>query len=295
MDALSDLHVFQEIVDAGSFVGASRRLEMTSSGVSKRLSRYESRLGIRLLNRTTRSLSLTEAGETLYARGRLIMAEVAQAELASKSTATAPQGNVRVSCSDAFALHALVPLLNAFHAQYPQVSVTVLQGDGPIDMIGERVDLAVRFERPKQPDFVALRLCDDPWVVCASPEYLAAAGTPKTPEDLSLHRCLTIRARDVENDRWAFTVGNENRTITVNSVFSGIGAVVKAAALNGLGIARLARFLAEDSLQSGALVELLKVYEPTSDRAIHIVYPHREFVPLKVRLLVDHLRVYFSA
>jgi len=294
MDVLSDLHVFQEVVEAGSFVKAAQRLEMTPSGVSKRLSRYESRLGIRLLNRTTRSLSLTEAGESLYARGRMILAEVLLAEEASRNATAMPRGDLRVSCSDAFALEVLVPTLSLFHAQFPDVSVTVLQGDGPIDVVEERIDVAIRFERPTNSDFVAVPLVDDPWVVCASPSYLDHYGLPEEPVDLASHRCMTIRARDVERDKWEFNVGGEDRTVQVESVFSGIGAVVKAAALTGLGVARLARFLVRDDIIHGHLVELLGKYAPVSQRSIYVVYPHREFVPLKVRLLVEHLRTHFG-
>ncbi len=289
MDTLSDLHVFATVVDAGSFVSAAQQLAITPSGVSKRLSRYEARLGVRLLNRTTRSLSLTEAGEALYDRSKAILAEVQQAELASRDAADTPQGVLRVACSDAFALHVLVPTLTSFQRTYPEVSVAVLQGDGPIDVVAERVDLAIRFERPANAAFVARRLIEDPWVVCASPAYLDRHGTPATPDELAAHRCMTIKARDVETYRWDFTRNSGMQTVEVDSVFSGIGAVVKAAALAGLGVARLARFLVQESIDRGELVHLLKPFEPQDERAIYAVYPHREFVPLKVRLLVDHL------
>ena len=294
METPSDLQVFTEVAAAGSFVGAARRLNMTPSGVSRRISGYESRLEARLFNRTTRSLSLTEAGETLYSRGVNLLEEIQQAELASKQAAASPRGNIRVSCSDAFALEVLVPLLEPFLARYPDLGITVLQGDGPVDVIDERIDLAIRFEKPTHADFVAVPLVDDPWVVCASPSYLAAHGAPTVPADLSSHRCLTIRAREVETADWIFSEDGLEKTIKVESVLSGIGAVVREAALRGLGIARLARFLVKDAVESGDLVPLLDAFQPHSGRAIHIVYPHREFVPLKVRLLIDHLRDHFE-
>ncbi len=289
MDALSDLHLFKEIVEAGSFVSAAARLDITPSAVSKRLSRYELRLGVRLLNRTTRSLSLTEAGETLFLRGRNILEEVELAELASIDAATKPSGGLRVACSDAFALHVLLPMLQTFQSTYPDVRINVLQGDGPIDMVTERIDVAIRFEQPTNTDFVVRPLIEDPWVVCASPSYLVQHGAPQHPYELATHRCLTIRARDVESADWIFRQGDQRATVTVNSVFSGIGLVVKQAALNGLGIARLAHFLVRESIRQGELVQLFKAFEPADKRSIYVVYPHRDFLPLKVRLFVDHI------
>ncbi len=289
MDPLSDLLVFQAVVDAGSFVKAAERLGITPSGVSKRISRYEERLNVRLLHRTTRSLSVTDAGQSLYVRGQSILEEVQQAELASQNAATVPRGTLRVACSDAFALHVLVPALGKFHRQYPDVKVTILQGDGPINLIDERVDVAVRFERPTHAGFVARPLTEDPWVVCASPEYLEDAGRPQVPADLRDHRCLTIRARDIETLRWDFADGKRRFSVEVESVLSGIGLVVKNAAIQGLGIARLASFLVQESLARGELLRLLAAFEPPNRRKIYAVYPHREFIPLNVRLFIDHM------
>ncbi|MEM7099277.1 MAG: LysR family transcriptional regulator [Pseudomonadota bacterium] len=290
MDGLSDLEIFTTVVEEGSFVRASATLNLTPSAVSKRISRYENRLGTRLLNRTTRALSLTESGQNLYARGKTILEEVAQAELASKHGSVTPTGNVRISCSDAFALHVLVPTLPSFRALYPDISITILQGDGPIDMIRERVDLAIRFEAPTNQDFVSMKLLPDPWVVCATPQYIATHGAPKHPRDLQHHPCLTIRARDSETNQWQFVTNGQPIHVDINSTLSGIGLVMKQAALNNLGVARLAHFLIKDCLDDGSLMRLLKDFEPTNSRHIHAVYPNRQFVPMKVTALVDHLR-----
>ncbi|MFT7651628.1 MAG: DNA-binding transcriptional LysR family regulator [Limisphaerales bacterium] len=289
MDSVSDLYVFCEIVKSGSFVGAAARLNMTPSGVSKKLSRFETRLNVRLLNRTTRTLALTEAGQDLYARGLIILSSIDEAEARAKHATLTPRGRLRVACSDAFAVQVLAPMLKVFHERYPEVSVSLLQGDGPLDMIEERVDVAIRFERPTNAAFVAKQLVRDPWVVCASPSYLEQFGTPKQPTDLTSHRCLTIHTRDQSVDTWSFSQGGRVEEIKVAGWFSSIGLVVKAAALQGLGVARLATFLVINEIKSGHLVPVLSELAWDDQRAIYVVYPHRDFLALKVRVFIDEL------
>ena len=258
---------------------------MTPSGVSKRFSRFEERLQVRLLNRTTRSLSLTESGEELYQRAALILDAIDDAESQARALSRTPSGKIRVACSDALALLVVVPMLSEFRDAYPELSVSLIQGDGPLDLLAEKVDLAIRFERPEHTSFVAKRLVDDPWVICASPDYLNRFGEPQEPAELLAHRCLTIEARMQENNLWEF----EREEITVRSVFSGIGLVVREAALAGLGIARLARFLVSEDIAAGRLAPLLESRMPKSDRAVYAVYPNREFLPAKVRVFIDAL------
>jgi DNA-binding transcriptional LysR family regulator len=290
MEPISDLYAFCEIVAAGSFVGAARSLNMTPSGVSKKLSRFEERLNVRLINRTTRTLALTEAGRDLYAQGQSILASIEEAEARAKHVSLTPRGRLRIACSDAFAVLVLAPMLKGFQERYPEVRITLIQGDGPIDMIEEHVDVAIRFERPTNAAFVAKRLIQDPWVVCASPIYLAQAGTPELPADLTSHRCLTIYRRGQADDKWSFSRNGVVEEIHVRGWFSSIGLVVKAAAMEGLGIARLATFLVQKEIESGDLVPILPVMLLDDDRAIFAVYPHREYLPVKVRVFIDELQ-----
>lgn len=289
VDSVSDLYVFCEIVKSGSFVGAAERLNMTPSGVSKKLSRFEARLSVRLLNRTTRTLALTEAGRDLNAQGLVILSSIEEAEARVKNVSLMPRGRLRIACSDAFAIHVVTPMLGGFQERYPEVSVTLLQGDGPLDMLEERVDVAIRFERPNNAAFVTKRLVQDPWIICASPAYLSQFGTPKQPKDLISHRCLTIHARDRSVDTWSFTQGDTVEEVKVDGWFSGIGLVVKAAAMEGLGIARLAKFLVKKEIELGRLIPLLPDMISDDQRSIYAVYPHREFLPLKVRVFIDEL------
>tara|TARA_R110002073_G_scaffold25036_4_gene83590 strand:- start:6207 stop:7127 length:921 start_codon:yes stop_codon:yes gene_type:complete len=287
MDPASDLFLFNKIVKNGSFAAAADQLNMTPSGVSKRLSRFENRLEVRLFNRTTRTLSLTESGQALYDRAQSILEAIEDAETQTRELSRIPRGKLRVACSDAFAVHVIVPMLAEFNRQYPEVAVTLVQGDGPLNIVEAQIDLAIRFIRPTNPDFVAKRLVADPWVVCASPAYLSKYGAPKTPDELHEHRCLTIKAKNEETNQWYFD--HPQSTITVDGAFSGIGLVVKAAALQGLGIARLASFLVQKELQNGDLVQVLDEYMPTDERCIYAVYPHRDYLPLKIRVFIDTL------
>jgi len=292
MESISDLGVFVAVVRAGSFVGAANKLGMTSSGVSKKISRFEQRLEVRLFNRTTRSLSLTDAGSLLFTRGGEILDSVEETEQLVKELSLSPKGTLRVAASDAFATLILVPFLRSFLEKYPDLHAQIIPGDGKIDLLDQRVDVAIRFESPKHTSFISKKLIDDPWVVCASPNYLSAVGTPTDPSDIQNHRVLSISTLNEESNSWQFSSASIVQEITINPVFSGIGLVVKEAALNGLGIARLAKFLVHSEIQNGALQPLLEEYMPAAQRAIHIVYPNRQYLPLKVRLFIDELEAF---
>jgi DNA-binding transcriptional LysR family regulator len=294
MHPISEMSVFTEVVQSGSFIEAGRRLGLTSSGVSKKISRFEDRLGVRLFNRTTRSLSLTEAGNALFARCENILAAIEDAEDTARNLSTVPRGVLRIAASDAFSLQVLLPFLKTFSRDYPHVSVLLLQGDGGINLLKERVDIALLFERPVETSFIVRKLIHDPWVVCASPEYLEQYGTPATPSDLLDHRCLTIHAKGQTTNQWTFDGGDEKETIRVDSTFSGIGLTVKAAALQNMGIARLAHFLVSPEIATGKLKPILSRWNKNDDRAIYAVYPNRQHLPFKTRVFVDALNQYIN-
>lgn len=294
MHPISEMSVFTEVVQAGSFVSAGRKLGLTPSGVSKKITRFEDRLGVRLFNRTTRTLSLTEAGQALFERCENILVAIEEAEDTARNLSSVPKGILRIAASDALALQVLVPFLKIFSQDYSEVSVLLLQGDGGINLLDERVDIALLFDRPAETSFIARKLVDDPWIICASPAYLKQRGTPTKPADLLNHNCLTIHARGQTNDQWAFGSGDEAETVRVNSVFSGIGLTVKAAALHDMGIARLARFLVSSEIASGKLEPILSDSVKDDDRAIYAVYPNRQHLPFKTRVFVDALNQYIN-
>jgi len=294
MHPTHEMSVFSEVAQSGSFIEAGRRLGLTSSGVSKKISRFEDRLGVRLFNRTTRTLSLTEAGKALFERCENILVAIEDAEDTARNLSTAPRGILRIAASDALSLQILVPFLKNFSKDYPEVSVLLLPADGGINLLDERVDIALLFDRPTETSFIARKLIDDPWIICASPEYLEQYGTPTRPSDLLNHRCLAIHAKGQTNDQWTFNYGDEAETIRINSVFSGIGLTVKAAALHNMGIARLAHFLVSAEIALGKLKAVLKDSIKIDDRAIYAVYPNRQHLPFKTRVFVDALNQYMN-
>jgi len=290
MSAISDLHIFNEVISSGSFANAAKHLSMTPSGVSRRISKLEERLGVRLIQRTTRTLSLTEAGEALLERSIGILADVEDAETMVKNMSSSPSGGLRISASDAFSIEVLVPFLRVFQEKYKGVSVTLLQGDGPIDLVEQRINVAIRFEQPDAGSYISRRLLADPWFVCASPEYLQRYGTPTIPADLADHNCLTIHAHDRTTDHWDFEHPEHgHETIIAKGRFAGIGLAVKEAILQGHGIGRIAHFLVCNEIKKGRLVPLLMDYAPPSERSIYAVYPNREHLPLKSRVFIDEL------
>lgn len=287
MSSIDDLSVFKEVVTANSFVGAAKQLGMTPSGVSRKISRFEERLGVRLFHRTTRSLSLTEAGHALSERSVSILASIEAAETTVRDLSSTPSGVLRIAASDALTQEVIVPFLPDFLARYPDLSVTIIQGDGGVDLLHERVDVALMFERPDETSFIVKKIVKDPWIICASPRYFEAYGEPATPEDLYQHRCLTIHARGRTRDHWKFVQNGAPQTIRVSSSFSSIGLNVKAAALEGLGIARLAHFLVCPDIERGLLKPILAEFLPRSERSIYAVYPNRQFLPSKARVFLD--------
>ena len=182
--SLKDLHLFATVVIHGGFANAADPLGLTPSAISKAIARLETRLGTRLFTRSTRSIKLTDAGHELYHRAQVILEAVDEAESVVADIATEPQGDLRLACSDAFASLVLIPMLRQFQQQYPRIRVHVSQGDGPIDLVNEDYDVAIRFERPTQKGLNIIKLRDDPWVICAAPEYLQTSPSLNKPADL---------------------------------------------------------------------------------------------------------------
>jgi DNA-binding transcriptional LysR family regulator len=296
MDQIGDLVLFSAVARTGSLAAASERLNMSPSGVSRRLKRLEDRLGVKLFNRTTRSLILTEPGASLLERCDDILSAVEDAESAVSQLNIDPRGILKVAASDAFALLVAVPFLKAFQEKYPNLRVMLLQGDGPIDMFADGVDIAIRFELPSTTSFIIRKLVADPWVVCASPGYLDRHGPVSEPSDLHHHRCIVIHANGRTSSRWQFSsTGGSSYDLDVEGNMYGIGMVAREAALSGLGVARLARFLVRGKLDSGELVQVLSDHMPIDDRSIYAVYPDRQHLPTKVRIFLDELADYMTA
>ena len=294
MDKPSEMSVFVEVARKGSFSAAARRLQLSPSAVSKLITRMEERLGSRLFNRTTRKLSLTEGGQRYFTRCVEILADIDAAEELLAGYQQAPRGELTVSCSPGFARFQLLPIIPRFLELYPELELNLQTSGEKVDLLSRSIDVAIRLGTLKDSSLVARKLGESHRIVCASPHYLEAHGTPKTPDDLLHHNCLTIAA-DKDFNRWVLNRGKRQQIVSVsgNLVSNSVDSLYEMA-LQGQGIINLAEFIVGPDLQSGRLVPLLKSYKSDS-QLIHAIYPHRRHLPAKVRVFVDFLVGEFSS
>jgi DNA-binding transcriptional LysR family regulator len=286
LEDLQDFAVFSRVVDARSFSSAARAVGMTTSAVSKRIARLESRLGVRLLERTTRHVAPTEAGAAFYTRTARILAEVDEAEHAIASLGGAPRGTLRVSAPVIFGEHHVTPLLPAFFAKHPDVRIDLSLSDRFVDLVEEHFDVAIRIGPMADSSLVRVRVGNTNAIVCASPAYVARFGAPIKPHDLTAHNCLRYSLVTSARE-WRFrTARGEVSVPVVGNLEINNGAALCEAAIAGIGIARLPHFLVATALANGSLVSLLDDCR-TAPIGIHIVHP-RGATPLpKVGAFVD--------
>ncbi|MEX2617059.1 MAG: LysR family transcriptional regulator [Alphaproteobacteria bacterium] len=288
MDQSSEMAAFVTVVREAGFSSAARTLHLTPSAVSKQISRLEDRLGVRLLNRTTRRFSMTDEGEAYYQRAVSILAEIAETEAMISNRGGAPRGILRVSCSTTFGRQQVVPLLPEFLGRFPEISMQLSLSDTMVDLVQEGVDVAIRIAELSDSTLVARRLGMDRRIVCAAPSYVEKHGLPKVPEDLRDHNCLILNTAQAIND-WEFSSNGESRRIHIEGTFeANSGIAVHAATLAGLGIAQLASYVAVPDLKAGRLISCLDEFV-VSQRPIYAIYPHRRHLSPKVREFVNFL------
>jgi DNA-binding transcriptional LysR family regulator len=294
IDHASEMAAFVRVVDARGFSAAAPALGLTPSAVSKLVSRLEARLGVRLLQRTTRALHLTEEGEAFFEQARRIVDEIATLESSIANRRGTPQGLLKVTTSLAFATHQLTPVLAEFLARHPAIQFALLPTDRVVDMVEEGVDIAIRIGRLADTSFMARRIGVDKRVICASPDYLARHGAPRRPEDLLRHQCILARERAYLN-RWAFRIEGEVREIEVTGRLAvDEGDTQMQLALQGIGIVRLTRLTVAQAVRAGRLVSLLTDFSAEQPLPINAVYPHRRHLAPKVPAFVDFLIEKFS-
>jgi DNA-binding transcriptional LysR family regulator len=292
MDKTQEMTVFVRAVAEGGFSAAARVLKLTPSAVSKQVGRLEDRLGTRLLNRTTRRLSLTEEGRAFHARCVQILAEIEEAETAVTELHAAPRGTLRVAAAVAFFNHQVMPLLPEFLARYPEVHFDLVMTDREVDLVDERIDVVIRFGHLRDSTLIARKLAVSRRVICASPDYLARHGTPRTPADLAHHNCLTLSTRP-EFNVWEFgDRPGDHLRVTGNVELNQADALYDAC-LAGIGLARVAGYLVEADIKAGRLVPVL-AEELKEASTLYVVYPHRRHLSPKVRAFVDFLVGKFS-
>lgn len=289
MENLPDIAVFVRVVDAGSFTAAAEALEISQPVVSKAVTRLEERLGARLLNRTTRRLSLTEAGAELYRRSVQALKEIEDAEHEVTRFQAEPKGTLRVNAPVTFSIMHLSPLVQEFLGRYPGVTLDLTLDDGYVDIVEQGYDVVVRIGRLSSSALVARRLAPCRITLVASPAYLEKHGTPQTPDDLLNHNCLLYTLGSTPRAWRLVNPHGEERIMPLRGTFAtNNGQVQRALALSGLGIAFLPTFYVGDELRSGRLQCVLNEWMPR-DASISALYPERRNLSPKVRAFVDFL------
>jgi len=281
--------VFVKVVETGSFSAAAQRLALSRSVVSKYVTRLENRLGARLLNRTTRRLSLTEAGRVLYDRSLQGLSEIAEAEAEVLHLQGAPRGTLRINTPMSFGVLHIAPVLPDFLAVYPDLSVDMNLNDQKMDLIEEGFDLAIRISDLPDSSLVARRLGPCRHVVCATPEYFKRYGKPRTPEDLRKHNIITYRYQDSANE-WRF-LSPEGKYILVpvsGSIQMNNSLALRESLLQGSGITLTPTFVVGADIRAGKLQSILNNYR-TLEASIYVIYPQRRYLSPKVRVFVDFM------
>ncbi|HSV35771.1 MAG TPA: LysR family transcriptional regulator [Ramlibacter sp.] len=288
MDKFQEMRVFAGVLDAGSFVAAAQALGMSKAAVSRYVSDLEQRLGVRLMQRTTRKLSLTQEGEVFLARAREILASVEASEAELSTRTDSASGLLKISVPVSFGIQHLAPLWGEFLDAHPRVSLDVQLADRVIDLVDEGFDLAVRIARLPDSSLISRKLASTRLVLCASPSYLERRGAPRHPQDLTQHELIGYSLMAV-GDQWQFTGPEGPMTIKVKPrLWTNNGDTCVAAAARGTGIQLQPTFLVARELAAGRLVELLPEYR-SMELGIYAVYPTRKFVLPKVRALLEFL------
>lgn len=288
MDRLTCDRMFAAVMESGSFTAAADRLGTTSGQASKLVSRLEGVLGVRLLNRTTRAVSPTQAGQAYFDRLRPLLEEFDSLDTAVRDVTQAPRGRLRLTAPLTFGGLELVPILNAFAAKWPEIELDVSFSDRIVSLVDEGFDMAVRVGRPAESSMIVRKLCDVRLITVAAPDWLARHGTPQSPQALSDLPCI-IDSNFRDEGRWPFRIGDKAISIPVRGRlrYSNAEACLNAAEA-GLGLACVPSFVAAAALRAGRVRQVLPTFE-AAPFGVHALYPHSRHLAAKVRVLVDFL------
>jgi len=291
------VQTFVRVIQGGSFSEAARREGLAPSSVSRQITALESLLDVRLLHRSTRQLTLTEAGAALYQRASALFEELDEAYDAATRFNTAIRGSLRVSVPPAFGLRWISPLIPEFLRAYPELKLDIALQDRFVDLVGEGFHVAIRAGHLNPSALIAKRLADNNRILCAGPGYLRRSGCPQTPAALADHNCLSFRYVDATAE-WRFRKDGVEQTIAIDgSLESNNGNLLLEAVENDIGIALLPHWMAADSLRAQRCRRVLADYEVTAtdfDSSIHALYESRQFLPAKVRAFLNFLEGKFS-
>lgn len=291
MDKLTSMQVFVRVAKTGSFAGAARDMDISRAMATKHIMQLENKLGTRLFNRTTRSLSLTDVGESYLVRCQQVLQDVEEMEAAVTYMQTEPRGVLKISAPPVIGATHIAPALSEFMKFYPELSVEMVLKSSLGDLVDEGIDVGIQLGEMDDSSLVARKLVSSSLVVCASKDYLTLYGEPETPDDLVNHSCLVNWAIQ-PRDQWRF-VSNSGSGVKVIRVTGRMQAnasdPIRVAAINSLGLVMLPKYIVGRDIQKGKLIEVLQEYA-LGPLPIQAVYPHRKYLTAKVRIFLDFLQ-----
>lgn len=293
MDRIEAMRAFVTVVNEGTFTRAADRLDTSPQLVSKYVSQLETHLGVRLLNRTTRRIHLTEAGSHYYQRAQQVLSDIDDMENQLGDLQTEAQGLLRISAPVSFAIRHMAPLLSEFQRAHPAVGIDLQLNDRKVDIVEEGFDIALRIGRLKSSSLIAKRLAPVRLVLCASPAYLEQYGTPSKPEDLGGHRYLRYSYMNMDPGHSLQKWLQDNSRESTRGMISNNGDVLVEAAVAGTGIALQPTFIAGAAIREGKLKAVLPEHEP-EPMGLYAVYAHRQLLASKVRSFIDFIDGYFG-
>lgn len=294
MEHLARMMTFAKVVETRSFSAAAVALSTSKSLVSKQVSGLESALGVKLLNRTTRSMSLTEAGAAYYEHCQRIAQEIDAASATVTQLQAEPRGVLRLTSPVIFAALHLAPALESFCRKHEKVEVELYAGDRPVDLVEERYDVAIRITSHPPQTLVARHIAPVRWMTCASPEYLAKHGAPRTPQDLERHQCLAYHGEPIQGS-WRYMVNGKEMAPRIHTRFRvNSTGVLLHLALEGMGIVMNPTYVVGEHVKSGRLVPLLEEFDCNPGMSLQLLYLPNRYMQPKVRAFIDHLLAHFG-
>lgn len=290
-----DYIIFYYLVEQGSFSGAAKQMELTKSVVSKRIAKLEQDLGVQLLYRTTRTITLSEAGQYFFEHAKSVYQAVATAEESIVGLGKDLSGNIKITVPTISGELILPGVIAEFNNKYPDIKIDMELDNRFVDIVNERFDLAIRTGVLPDSSLIARKLVDANWIVCASPQYLARHGIPKQPTELEKHNCLVYSYQETGAREWAFKDGEDVYQVTVDgNLCINNSSVLRNVALLGQGLIYVPRVLVYEDLKQGRLIQLFKE-ETAKCLGIYAVYPYTRQQPEKVKIFIDHLYACFQS
>ncbi|WP_210398299.1 LysR family transcriptional regulator [Motiliproteus sediminis] len=293
MDKLTSMRVFCRVVARENFSQAARDLHISPAMVTKHIAALEEQLNVRLLNRTTRTVSTTEAGERYYHICRNMLADLEDAESSLAELGSRPAGTLKLTAPVDFGVLCLAPAIARYLALYPEVKIDISYQDKRVNLVEEGFDMAIRIGTLADSSLVAQRIMPQRMFCCAAPAYIEQHGAPKLPAELRQHSCLTYTYSSTNNE-WQFRREGDNQAVRVSGrLNANNGRAIVAAAVEGVGIIMKPEFMLRESLDNGQLVKILEGWEIPSSN-VYAVYPHRQYLPAKMSSFIGFLKEYFG-